>query len=127
MPAAAAAILDGMPDARDLHRLDTGGQTMIFAGSVQLFQYAEDDTAKIIVWPPVPRRCRSRASGMPSKMAAAAAGMHPPYHDLTYYAKKYACVRRPQARRRRTGTGRARHRASRDAAGPDESRRPFSR
>src|ERR1035437_624393 len=44
MPAA-AAILDGMPDARDLHRLDTGGQTMIFAGAVQLFQYAEDDTA----------------------------------------------------------------------------------
>ena len=34
-----------MPDARDLRRLDTGGQTMIFAGSVQLFQYAEDDTA----------------------------------------------------------------------------------
>ena len=45
MPAAAAAILDGMPDARDLHRLDSGGQTMIFAGSVQLFRYAEDDTA----------------------------------------------------------------------------------
>jgi hypothetical protein len=45
MSAAAAAILDGMPDARDLHRLDSGGQTMIFAGSVQLFQYAEDDTA----------------------------------------------------------------------------------
>src|SRR5271167_3493974 len=45
MPAAAAAILDGMPDARDLHRLDSGGQTMIFAGAVQLFQYAGDDTA----------------------------------------------------------------------------------
>ena len=45
MPAAAAAILDGMPDARDLHRLDSGGQTMIFAGPVQLFQYAEEDTA----------------------------------------------------------------------------------
>ena len=43
--AAAAAILDGMPDARDLHRLDSGGQTMIFAGPVQLFRYAEDDTA----------------------------------------------------------------------------------
>jgi hypothetical protein len=27
---------------------------------------------------------------MPSKMAAAAAGMHQPYHDLTYYGKKYA-------------------------------------
>jgi hypothetical protein len=45
MPAAAAAILDGMPDARDLHRLDSGGQMMIFAGSVQLFRYAEDDAA----------------------------------------------------------------------------------
>ena len=45
MPAAAAAILDGMPDARDLHRLDSGGQTMIFAGPAQLFQYAEEDTA----------------------------------------------------------------------------------
>ena len=42
---AAAAILDGMPDARDLHRLDSGGQVMIFAGSVQLFWYAEDDAA----------------------------------------------------------------------------------
>src|SRR5271169_1996228 len=45
MPAAAAAILDGMPDARDLHRLDSGGQVMIFAGSVQLFWYAEGDAA----------------------------------------------------------------------------------
>ena len=45
MPAAAAAILDGMPDARDLHRLDSGGQVMIFAGSVQLFWYAGDDAA----------------------------------------------------------------------------------
>ena len=34
-----------MPDARDLHRLDSGGQVMIFAGSVQLFWYAEDDAA----------------------------------------------------------------------------------
>jgi hypothetical protein len=24
-------------------------------------------------------------------MAAAAAGMHPPYHDLTYYAKRCTC------------------------------------
>src|ERR1035441_2219312 len=45
MPAAVAAILDGMPDARGLHRLDSGGQTSVFAGSVQLFRYAEDDTA----------------------------------------------------------------------------------
>jgi hypothetical protein len=45
MSAAAAAILDGMPDARDLHRLDSGGQTSVFAGSRQLFRYAEGDTA----------------------------------------------------------------------------------
>src|SRR6266566_726901 len=45
MSAAAAAILDGMPDARDLHLLDSGGRTVIFAGSRQLFRYPEDDTA----------------------------------------------------------------------------------
>jgi hypothetical protein len=45
MSAAAAAILDGMPDVRDLHRLDSGGQTAVFAGSRQLFRYPEDDTA----------------------------------------------------------------------------------
>src|ERR1019366_1472457 len=45
MSAAAAAILDGMPDARDLHRLDSGGQTVIFAGSREMFRYPEDDTA----------------------------------------------------------------------------------
>ena len=43
MPAAAAAILDGMPDPRDLHRLDSGGQTMIFAGPMRLFWFPEDD------------------------------------------------------------------------------------
>jgi hypothetical protein len=45
MSAAAAAILDGMPGVRDLHLLDSGGQTVIFAGSRQLFRYPEDDTA----------------------------------------------------------------------------------
>src|ERR1019366_8692409 len=43
MPAAAAAILDGMPDPRDLHRLDSGGQMMIFAGPMRLFWFPEDD------------------------------------------------------------------------------------
>ena len=79
------------------------------------------DPAKIIVWPPLSSRCNSRASGMPSKMAAAAAGMHQSYHDLTYYAKKCICGRRSQARRRRTGNRRAEHQASRDPAGPDRS------
>ena len=56
------------------------------------------DPAKITVWPPLSRRCRSRASGMPSKMAAAAADIHQPYHYLTYYAK--SCIPSPQV----TGT-----------------------
>jgi hypothetical protein len=43
--AAAAAILDGMPDPQDLHRLDNGGETVIFAGSAELFRFAEDDSA----------------------------------------------------------------------------------
>ena len=45
MSVAAAAILEGMPDPRDLHRLDTGGETAIFAGAAELFRFAEDDTA----------------------------------------------------------------------------------
>ena len=45
MSAAAAAILEGMPGRRDLHRLDSGGETAIFAGRVELFRFAEDDTA----------------------------------------------------------------------------------
>ena len=45
MSAAASAILDGMPSPRDLRRLDTGGETVIFAGSVQLFRFAGDDAA----------------------------------------------------------------------------------
>src|ERR1700687_481160 len=84
MPAAAAAILDGMPDARDLHRLDTGGQMMIFAGSVQLFQYAEDDTAARNVAVAVLRQLgfggEQGAAGVPVTpnhvAAAVAAGRH---------------------------------------------------
>ena len=34
-----------MPGPHDLHRLDSGGETVIFAGRVQLFRFAEDDTA----------------------------------------------------------------------------------
>src|SRR5271170_5267366 len=40
MSAAAAAILEGMPDPRDLHRLDTGGETVIFAGAAALVRPA---------------------------------------------------------------------------------------
>src|SRR6266704_5168951 len=44
MTPAAAAILEGMPDPRDLRRVSADGQTFIFAGSRQLFRYRDDDT-----------------------------------------------------------------------------------
>src|ERR1039457_5161046 len=47
------------------------------------------DPAKTDVWTPLSSQCRSQASGMPSKMAAAAADMHRFYHYLTRYAKKF--------------------------------------
>ena len=44
MTPAAAAILEGMPDPRDLRRVSADGQTLIFAGSRVLFRYRDDDT-----------------------------------------------------------------------------------
>jgi hypothetical protein len=44
MSPAAAAILEGMPDPRDLRRVGADGQTLIFAGSRLLFRYRDDDT-----------------------------------------------------------------------------------
>ncbi len=64
---------------------------------------------------------------MPSKMAAAAASMHPPYHDLTYYAKKIHLWAQVTGTHRRTRTRPVIHRASRDPADPDGSGSPFSR
>ena len=43
MSPAAAAILEGMPDPRDLRRVSTDGETLIFAGSRLLFRYRDGD------------------------------------------------------------------------------------
>ena len=43
MPPAVAAILEGMPDPRDLRRVSTDGETLIFAGSRLLFRYRDGD------------------------------------------------------------------------------------
>ena len=43
MSPAAAAILEGMPDPRDLRRVSADGETLIFAGSRLLFRYRDDD------------------------------------------------------------------------------------
>jgi len=79
MPAAAAAILDGMPDDRDLHRLASGGQIMISAGSVLLFRYAEEDTAARNVAVTALRQLRFTGTAV-----AAATGLTPNYVAALY-------------------------------------------
>jgi hypothetical protein len=74
MSAAAAAILDGMPGPRDLHCLDSGGETVIFAGRVQLFRFAEDDTAMRHIAAAVLRQL-----GFPGQDVAAVLGLTPNY------------------------------------------------
>ena len=74
MSAAAAAILDGMPDPRDLHRLDAGGETAIFAGRVELFRFAEDDAAMRHV-----AAAALRQLGFAGRDVAAVLGLTPSY------------------------------------------------
>ena len=74
MSAAVAAILDGMPDPRDLHRLDSDGQVMIFAGPMLLFRFAEDDTAMRNIAVATLRQLK-----FPGTAVAAAAGLTPNY------------------------------------------------
>ena len=74
MSVAAAAILEGMPDPRDLHRLDTGGETVIFAGTAELFRFAEDDAAGRHLAAAVLRQLK-----FPGKDVAAVLGLSPAY------------------------------------------------
>ena len=74
MSAAASAILDGMPSPCDLRCLDTGGETVIFAGSVQLFRFAEDDTAMRHI-----AAAGLRQLGFAGKDVAAVLGLTPGY------------------------------------------------
>ena len=45
MSPAAAAILEGMPEPGDLRRVSADGEVLVFAGSVLLFRFAEQDAA----------------------------------------------------------------------------------
>ena len=74
MSVAAAAILEGMPDPRDLHRLDTGGETVIFAGTAELFRFAEDDAAGRHLAAAVLRQLK-----FPGRDVAAVLGLSPAY------------------------------------------------
>ena len=101
MSAAAAAILEGMPDPRDLRRLDTGGQTVIFAGSAELFRFAADDTAMRHVAAAVLRQLK-----FPGKDVAAVLGLSAAYvatlHQRALREGTAALVR-PAGRPRGTG------------------------
>jgi hypothetical protein len=59
MSAAVAAILEGMPEPRDLRMFTSGGRCVISGGSVVLFEYDAADTAmRTLRW----RRCGSWGS-----------------------------------------------------------------
>ena len=101
MSVAAAAILEGMPDPRDLRRLDTGGETVIFAGSAELFRFAADDTAMRHVAAAVLRQLK-----FPGKDVAAVLGLSAAYvatlHQRALREGTAALVR-PAGRPRETG------------------------
>ena len=103
MSAAAAAILEGMPDPRDLHRLDTGGETVIFAGTAELFRFAEDDAAGRHLAAAVLRQLK-----FPGRDVAAVLGLSPAYvatlHQRALREGTAALVR-PAGRPRETGRG----------------------
>jgi hypothetical protein len=101
MSAAAAAILDGMPGLHDLHRLDSGGETVIFAGRVQLFRFAEDDTAMRHVAAAVLRQLGFRGQDV-----AAVLGLTPNYVATLHQRalrEGTAGLVRPPGRPRETG------------------------
>ncbi len=101
MSAAAAAILEGMPDPRDLYRLDSGEETAVFAGTAELFRFAEDDTAMRHVAAAVLRQLN-----FPGKDVAAVLGLSPSYvatlHQRALREGTAALVR-PAGRPRETG------------------------
>jgi hypothetical protein len=70
MSPAAAAILEGMPDPRDLHRVEAGGTTWILAGSTVLACYPSADAAMRNVAVAVARQL-----GFPGKAVAAVMGL----------------------------------------------------
>src|SRR5271154_2438065 len=101
MSAAAAAILEGMPAPRDLHRLDTGGETVIFAGAAELFRFAEDDAAGRHLAAAVLRQLK-----FPGRDVAAVLGLSAAYvatlHQRALREGTAALVR-PAGRPRETG------------------------
>src|SRR5487761_1603918 len=118
MTPAAAAILDGMPEPRDLHRVTTGGTTWILAGPVALFSYAEADAGMRNV-----AVVTLRQLGYGGQAVAGLMGLSENYvatlRNRALRQGTAGVVRQPGARRKLTGQAWARARAWRQSGTSD--------
>src|SRR5487761_1604729 len=127
MKPAAAAILEGMPDPRDLHRVTTGGTTWIFAGPLALFSYAEADAGMRNV-----AVVTLRQLGYGGQAVAGLMGLSENYvatlRNRALRQGTAGVVRQPGARRKLTGQAWARARGPpADGAAPPGPRRRAGR
>ena len=118
MTPAAAAILDGMPEPRDLHRVTTGGMTWIFAGPLALFCYAEADAGMRNV-----AVVTLRQLGYGGQAVAGLMGLSENYvatlRNRALREGTAGVVRQPGARRKLTGQAWARARSWRQSGTSD--------
>ena len=97
---AAAAILEGMPEPKDLHALHSGGMTSLLAGPVALASWRDGDIAMRNIAVAVARQL-----GFPGKTVAAVLGL----------SENYVATLRQRALRE--GAGSVVHRGSRHKSG----------
>src|SRR6266568_2388006 len=118
MTPAAAAILDGMPEPRDLRRVTADGTTWILAGPAALFSYPQDDAGMRNV-----AVVTLRQLGYPGQAVADLMGLSECYvATLRNRARREGTagvVRQPGARRKLTGASLARARSWRAAGVAD--------
>ncbi len=81
MSAAVAAILEGMPEPRDLRMHEHGGRCVIMAGSTVLFDYAAGDAVMRNI-----ALCSLRQLGFRGRTVAAALGLSEAYVATLYNA-----------------------------------------
>ena len=92
MSAAVAAILEGMPDPRDLRLHEHGGRCVIMAGSTVLYEYAASDVVMRNM-----ALCGLRQLGFRGRAVAAVLGLSDAYVATAAAA---VAVRGGDARRR---------------------------
>jgi hypothetical protein len=118
MTPAAAAILDGMPEPRDLHRVTADGTTWILAGPAALFSYPEADAGMRNV-----AVVTLRQLGYPGQAVADLMGLSECYvatlRSRALREGTAGVVRQPGARRKLTGASWARARSWRAAGVAD--------